>query len=94
MSSLRARLPHALAQAVQDGVALERAVLFGSLARGTFHPDRSDIDLLVRGCSDPFLLAGTLECLLGFPVHAVPEERAPASLLEAVARDGVEVWRG
>lgn len=70
-----------------------RVVLFGSLARGTWVPERSDIDLAVEGVSESGYLSalGAAQmCALG-PVDLVRLEDASASLREAVQREGKEL---
>jgi predicted nucleotidyltransferase len=64
-----------------------RAWLFGSFAWG-LPADRSDVDLLVEGCPDPFLLAAVVSRRCGRDVHAVELERAPESLRSRVLADG------
>jgi predicted nucleotidyltransferase len=64
-----------------------RAWLFGSFAWGRPEP-RSDVDLLVEGCSDPDALAADVWTVINRPVHIVQLEKAPRSLAERVHRDG------
>jgi hypothetical protein len=70
-----------------------RVVLFASLARGTWVPERSDIDLTFEGVSESGYLSalGAAQmCALG-PVDLVRLEDASASLSAAVEREGKEL---
>jgi len=91
--ALRARILPVVREAVQHARAageVGRVWLFGSFAWG--QPDeRSDVDLLVEACPDPFGLAAELWSGCGRPVHAVPLEGAPASLVERARSLGVEL---
>jgi predicted nucleotidyltransferase len=79
----------AVARVAAEGRIRGPVVLFGSLARGTFEPTRSDIDLMVEWVEDPFDLAGELQLELGYPVHVVQRRLAPGSLMEEIAREGM-----
>ncbi len=77
---------------------LERATLFGSRARGDFHP-ASDIDLAVYGGPDftfrDYLdLTGRIDDLpIVFRVDVVDAKRLDKpSLLSEIAREGVSFW--
>lgn len=73
---------------------LNRVVLFGSLARGTFHAG-SDIDLGVDGLPEGRALDAYAVASVGceFDINVVPTERAKPYIAEAVAREGVVLWR-
>lgn len=91
---LTAQLPLLLEQLVHAGRLQAPVLLFGSLARRTFEPSRSDIDLMVQSADDPFDVAGELELQLGFPVHIVQRNLAPESLVEHVLAEGVVLHDG
>jgi predicted nucleotidyltransferase len=77
----------AIARARAEGLCLG-AWLFGSYAWGQ-PGERSDIDLLVDGCSDPFVVASLVGRACGRDVHVVEMSEAPLSLKERVRKDGV-----
>lgn len=64
-----------------------RAWLFGSFADG-FPSERSDIDLLLEDCPEPFQVAAIVADACGREVHAVPFGSAPESLRERVLATG------
>ena len=72
------------------------AYLFGSVARGDFHP-RSDVDVGVVMAKDPprtleglrLDLEADLERAVGHRVQMVVLNRAPVDLIHRVLRDGV-----
>ena len=77
----------ALARARADGLC-GGAWLFGSYAWGE-PGERSDIDLLVENCADPFMVASLVGRVCGRDVHVVEMSEAPLSLKERVRADGV-----
>lgn len=79
-------LEGAIARARAAGMC-GRAWLFGSFAEG-FPSERSDIDLLLEDCPEPFQVAGIVADACGREVHAVPFESAPESLRERVLATG------
>jgi predicted nucleotidyltransferase len=81
------------ARRLGEAFPVSRAVLFGSLARGTIH-DRSDIDLFVEGLPDGSILDAYAVASEGceLDVNVVPAERAKPYIAEAVAREGVVLW--
>jgi len=83
LPQVRAALERARADGLCDG-----AWLFGSYAWG--EPGaRSDVDLLVEGCTDPFLLASLVGRVCGRDVHVIEMSEAPLSLRERVREKGV-----
>ena len=64
-----------------------RVWLFGSYAWGQ-PSERSDVDLLVEACSDPFRFAGLVATACGRDVHAIELERAPEGLRQRVLAEG------
>lgn len=76
----------AIAQARAAGMC-GRAWLFGSFAEGS-PGERSDIDLLLEDCPEPFQVAGLVADVCGREVHAVPFESAPESLRARVLATG------
>lgn len=67
------------------------AILFGSLAKGTDHPD-SDVDVAISGPSSLMLaLGGELSLELGREVDVVRLETAPIPLLDELLRTGIVV---
>ena len=89
---LRARLP-----ALAEKLPLERAVLFGSWAKGRATA-MSDVDLflLYKGPPRPDAYALTKKTLMvpGLEVHAYAKEEYEAlrSTLEAMLEGGIELW--
>lgn len=95
MKALRALVLDAAAEVLpQHGV--ERAWLFGSLADGTFLPERSDVDILVVGPGrlDVFGIGADLMARVGRPVHVVDFGKAPESLRERVLGGGEPIHGG
>jgi predicted nucleotidyltransferase len=86
---VRPAIERGVAQARAEGL-LSAAWLFGSYAWGE-PGERSDVDLLVEGCHDPFLVAGVVGQLTGTEVHVVCLEDAPESLRERVLTEGVKL---
>jgi predicted nucleotidyltransferase len=80
-------LRSALADARSQGLCGD-AWLFGSYAWGR-PGERSDIDLLVDGCADPFVVASVVGRACGLDVHVIELTEAPVSLKERVRADGV-----
>ena len=64
-----------------------RAWLFGSYAWGQ-PGERSDLDLLVDGCADPFGLASRIGRACGKDVHVIDWADAPESLRTRVLAEG------
>jgi predicted nucleotidyltransferase len=62
--------------------------LFGSYAWGE-PGERSDIDLLVDGCADQFVVASVVGRACGLDVHVIVLSEAPLSLKERVRENGV-----
>ncbi len=77
----------AIARARAEGLCAE-AWLFGSYAWGQ-PGERSDVDVLVDGCPDPFVVASLVGHSCGLDVHVIEMAEAPASLKERVRADGV-----
>lgn len=87
----RSRVLPLIARGLQDarGRGLCGAAwLFGSYAAGE-PSERSDVDLLVEGCSDPTLLAAVVGRQTGTDVHVIDMAEAPASLRERVLAEGL-----
>lgn len=80
------RVAQALAAARSEG-RCEQAWLFGSYAWGS-PEERSDVDLMVSHCRDPFRLASDVARACGREVHVVELEGAPEALRERVLREG------
>jgi predicted nucleotidyltransferase len=76
----------AIAAARAEG-ACARAWLIGSYTWGV-PAERSDVDLVVEGCGDPFRLAGRVSAACGRDVHVIDLETAPPTLRERAVRDG------
>src|SRR5215470_16406228 len=94
---------HYCAQLDEMGIRVERALLFGSYARGT-EREGSDIDVLIVSSDFSALNArerlehlGTAAARLWQPIEALactPDELAhaePATFLEEIVRTGVDV---
>lgn len=79
----------AIALARERGLC-ERAWLFGSFAWGA-PGERSDVDVLLEGCGDPFAVASLIARQAGREVHAISIEDAPASLRERATQSGLEL---
>lgn|GEM_PF-1875312 len=62
--------------------------LFGSFAWGT-PTERSDVDLLVKGCKNPDGLAGRLWLACGRPAHVLDFATAPQSLVDRAMAEGL-----
>ena len=75
-----------LAEARVEGLCA-RAWLFGSFAWGD-PGARSDVDLIVEGCADPFLLAAVVGRACERDVHVIPLEAAPESLRRRALAEG------
>jgi len=80
---VRAAIERARAEGLCGG-----AWLFGSYAWGE-PGERSDIDLLVENCADPFVVASLVGRACGRDVHVIEMSEAPASLKERVRENGV-----
>ena len=65
-----------------------RAWLFGSYAWGE-PGERSDIDLLVDNCADPFMVASLVGRACRRDVHVIEMAEAPSSLKQRGREDGV-----
>ncbi|MGD0836832.1 MAG: nucleotidyltransferase domain-containing protein [Polyangia bacterium] len=83
LSDVRAGLAHARA-----GKLCGDAWLFGSYAWGE-PGERSDVDLLVKDCADPFMVASLVGRRCGRDVHVIAICDAPPSLKERVLERGV-----
>lgn len=72
------------------GAGADRVAVFGSLARGRFTPGVSDIDLAVEGLPEALYLSlwGDLLDAPGPTIDLVRIESAPASLRQAITREG------
>ena len=77
----------ALERARTEGLCGD-AWLFGSYAWGE-PGERSDIDLLVDRCADPFMVASLVGRACGRDVHVIEMSEAPPSLKMRVREDGV-----
>ena len=77
----------AIERARADGLC-GGAWLFGSYAWGE-PGERSDVDLLVEDCADPFMVASLIGRACGRDVHVIEMSEAPPSLKERVHADGV-----
>lgn len=77
----------ALEQARADGLC-GGAWLFGSYAWGE-PGERSDVDLLVEGCADPFVVASLVGRACGLDVHVIAMSGAPPSLKERALAEGL-----
>jgi predicted nucleotidyltransferase len=102
-AALQARLAERKAQAwevaravaamLRESYGATDVVLFGSLARGTFHLD-SDIDLVAFGLDDTKWTQAGLDAEAisgGLPVDIVPVAYVTGSLAAAVERDGISL---
>ena len=81
------QIREALGRARADGLC-GGAWLFGSYAWGE-PGERSDIDLLVDNCADPFMVASLVGRACGRDVHVIEMAEAPSSLKARVREDGV-----
>lgn len=68
--------------------ACQRAWLFGSYVWGD-PGDRSDVDILVEGCVDPFAVASLVGRACGRDVHVIDLTDAPDSLRQRVLDEGL-----
>lgn len=68
------------------------AWIFGSIARGTPHPD-SDVDIAVAGCRPDrfYKLAAALERALSIPLDLLDLDRAPLDITEDVRASGIRL---
>jgi len=80
---------HAIAMARVQGLC-GRAWLFGSFAWGT-PGERSDVDVLLESCADPFAVASIVGRSAERDVHAISIDDAPPALRERATRDGLEL---
>jgi predicted nucleotidyltransferase len=86
-SSVLPQVREAVARARAEGL-LGEAWLFGSYAWGE-PGERSDVDLLVDRCTDPFIVASIVGRACGLDVHVIELKEATLSLKERVRADGV-----
>jgi predicted nucleotidyltransferase len=89
----RARVRRALGPALDRArsLGLCRAVwLFGSYAWGA-PGERSDVDLLAGGCSDPEALTSIVGRATDTDVHVVPLDQAPESLRARAMAEGESI---
>lgn len=77
----------AVADARAEGLCAS-AWLFGSYAWGR-PGERSDVDVLVDGCSDPFGLASRVGRAAGRDVHVIAWSEAPESLRRRATSEGL-----
>lgn len=90
---LLARVRHA-AELLKQQFAVERVVLFGSLAHDAWFVAGSDVDLAVaRLDSADYFAAWKLveETLDGYPVDFVELETAPTGFQAAIDRQGIDL---
>lgn len=74
--------------AERDRAECAEAWLFGSFAWGR-PGERSDVDVLVKGCRNPDGLAGRLWAACGRPAHVLDLATAPPGLVERVMAEGL-----
>ncbi len=95
--SLRARAKDRardVAELLKTRYGVKRVILFGSIVRGHYLHERTDIDLLVEGLrAEDFLRAGADAWTVSgpFDVDIIPMERAEKSIVKAALRDGIEL---
>lgn len=89
---LRGKLSEAV-RLIHLALGPRKVVLFGSLARGTFFADRSDVDFAVEGLGSepPPALADSLRALLGRRVDLVDPEWCADFMQPGIAR-GEILW--
>lgn len=80
------KVARAVSEARAHGLC-QRVWLFGSFAWGE-PGERSDVDLLVEGASEPFRLASLVSVACDRDAHVIELDRAPESLRERAQRDG------
>ena len=85
-ASIIPRVEECVDRARQAGL-LTRAWLFGSYAWGQ-PGERSDVDILVVGCSDPIGMASLVGRACGLDTHVIDWQEAPESLRDRVMREG------
>jgi predicted nucleotidyltransferase len=76
-----------IARARDEGLC-QRAWLFGSYAWGR-PGERSDVDILVDGCTDTFRMASLVGRACARDVHVVDWSDAPESLRQRVSAEGL-----
>ena len=87
-------LVEALRAALADRKDVELALLFGSRARGRFHPD-SDVDVAYLGKEvNPLELGAHLTTATHLEVQAVDIADPSYPLMQAVLRDGIVLRQG
>lgn len=79
-----------LVDARSDG-EVGQAWLFGSFAWGQ-PGERSDVDVLVEDCPEPFRLAARISAAFDRDAHVIQRESAPESILQRVLAEGVRLW--
>lgn len=75
-------------RAARDRGRCTRVWLFGSYAWGQ-PGDRSDVDLLVEGCTDPMELAGDISDAVGIEIHVVTQDTAAPTLVQRALKEGI-----
>lgn len=90
-TALRALLPQA-AELLKTEFGATRVGVFGSLLTTRFD-DASDVDLYADTIADGrfFEAVDRVSTLLGVPVDLIELRTAPASLLQRIAEDGLDV---
>ena len=80
------------------GEKLTGIYLHGSLAMGCFHPEKSDIDLIVVGgkdfdLTDVLCIAEELHCALGKPVdvYELREINPQSAFYDTILAEGVQI---
>lgn len=76
---------------LRSASAVDLAVVFGSVARGTARPS-SDLDVAVLGSGDSLTLAAGLASAVGREVDVTAIESASIPLLSAIVKDGIIVF--
>jgi len=85
-----------LCKVLQENLSVQEVILFGSRAKGTFHPG-SDVDLAVKGCSDSDVIslsaALNQETILPYFFDVVAYEKISSfDLLDHIERVGVTLY--
>lgn len=91
--SLAWEVARAVAAMLRERHDATDVVLFGSLARGSFHL-QSDIDLVVSGLDDSSLVQASIDAdalARGLRIELVPSEYATGRLATELERDGISL---